>query len=98
MYGHGVNISELAGQAGIAASAVRWCESAGIIPPPRRRANGYRAYGPADLARVRLVVSLRRLGLAPDAAGRLARLCLERGSVDADLAPLLAQQRTEIAR
>ena len=98
MYGRGVNISELADQAGIAASAVRWYESAGIIPPPPRRANGNRDYGPADLARVRLIVSLRRLGLAPDAAGRLARLCLERGSVDADLAPLLAQQRTEIAR
>jgi thioredoxin type arsenate reductase len=98
VYGRRVNTSELANQAGIAPSAVRWYESAGIIPRAPRRSNGYRDYGAADLARVRLVVSLRRLGLAPEDAGRLARLCLERGSVDADLAPLLARQRAAIAR
>ena len=34
----------------------------------------------------------------PEDAGRLARLCLERGAIDADLAPLLAGQRAAIAR
>ena len=44
------------------------------------------------------MVSLRRLGLGPEDAGRLARLCLERGSIDLDLAPVLAEQRSAIAR
>ena len=68
--------------------------------PAARRAAGERLpqYGPDDLARLRLVVSLRRLGLGPEDAGRLARLCLERGDIDADLAPLLADQRAAIAR
>ena len=98
MYGHFVNVSELARRAGIASSAIRWYESAGVIPPASRRPNGYRAYGEIDVARLRLVVSLRRLGMGPEDAGRLARLCLERGAGDDDLAPLIATQREAIAR
>lgn len=93
-----MRVSEIARLAGIAPSAVRWYESVGILPPAARRANGYRAYDEADLARLRLVVALRRLGLGPEDAGRLARLCLERGDIDADLAPVLAGQRAAIAR
>jgi arsenate reductase (thioredoxin) len=93
-----MRIGELARRAGIAPSAVRWYEDAGVLPAPGRGANRYREYDATDLARLRLVVSLRRLGLAPIDAGRLARLCLEHGSVDLDLAPLLADQRTAIAR
>lgn len=90
--------AELARRAGIAPSAVRWYESQGIIPEAARQANGYREFEETDLARLRLVVSLRRLGLAPEDAGRMARGCLERGAVDLDLAPLLAGQRSAIAR
>lgn len=93
-----MRIAELARRVGIAPSAVRWYEQAGVLPAPGRQANGYRSYTDADVARLRLVVSLRRLGLGPEDAGRLARLCLERGAVDLDLAPLLAEQRAAIAR
>ena len=93
-----MKVSELAERAGIASSAVRWYESAGVIPPATRQPNGYRDYAEEDLARLRLVVSLRRLGLGPEDAGRMARLCLERGEVDRDLAPLIADQRAAIAR
>ena len=93
-----MRIAELARRAGVAASAIRWYEQAGVLPAPPRRENGYRDYGDADLARLRLVVALRRLGLGPDDAGRLARLCLEHGEIDRDLAPLLADQRDAIAR
>lgn len=91
-------VSELAERAGIAPSAVRWYESVGILPPATRQPNGYREYADEDLARLRLVVSLRRLGLGPEDAGRMARLCLEHGEVDRDLAPLIADQRAAIAR
>ena len=100
-YGDGrdrVKVSQLAERAGIAASAVRWYESAGIIPAASRQPNGYREYAEEDLARLRLVVSLRRVGLGPEDAGRIARLCLEHGEIDRDLAPLIAEQRAAIAR
>jgi arsenate reductase len=93
-----MRIAELARRAGVAASAVRWYEEEGVLPRPPRKANGYRHYGDVDLARIRLVLSLRRLGMAPEDAGRLARLCLERGSIDLELAPVLAEQRRTIAR
>ena len=93
-----MRIAELSRRAGVAASAVRWYESQGVLPAPPRQENGYREYEETDLARLRLVLSLRRLGLAPEDAGRLARLCLERGAVDLDLAPLLAEQRAAITR
>jgi arsenate reductase len=38
------------------------------------------------------------LGLPPVEAGRLAALCVDRGEVDLDLAPLIASQRTAIER
>jgi len=93
-----VRVSELAGRAGVAPSAVRWYEGVGVLPHPSRLRNGHREYDETDLARLRLVVSLRRLGLSPKDAGRLARLCVERGAVDLDLTPLLVEQRAVIAR
>jgi arsenate reductase (thioredoxin) len=93
-----MRVSELARRAGTAPSAVRWYESVGVLPPASRKANGYREYDEADLARLRLVLSLRRLGLAPGDAGRIAGHRTERGSLDADLARLVAEQRAAIAR
>ena len=93
-----MNVSDLARRAGIAPSAVRWYESVGVIPRPDRRPNGYREYAEGDLALLRMVVSLRRLGLGPEDAGRLARLSLERGVPDADVASLISAQREAIDR
>ena len=93
-----MNVSELAGRAGVAPSAVRWYEAAGVLPRAARRPNGYRDYDDDDLTRLRLVLALRRLGVAPVDAGRLAALCLARGSVDLDLAPLISGQRAAISR
>ena len=93
-----MKVSELARRAGIAPSAVRFYEQMGVLPAAPRRDNGYREYGAAELARLHLVVALRRIGLAPVDAGRLAALCIERGEVDLDLAPLIATQRAAIDR
>jgi arsenate reductase (thioredoxin) len=93
-----VKISQLAHRAGVSPTAVRWYERVGVLPRAPRGDSGYREYAEVDLARLRLVLSLRRLGLPPVDAGRLARLCLEHGSIDGDLGPLIASQRDAIAR
>ena len=93
-----MKVSELARRAGIAPSAVRFYEDLGVLPRAARRDNGYREYAEDALARLRLVVALRRLGLPPVEAGRLASLCIDRGEVDLDLAPLIAGQRSAIER
>jgi len=93
-----MSVSDLARRPGVAPSAIRWYEAEGILPSAARRPNGYRAFGETDLARVRLVVALRRLGIAPEEAGRLARRCLDDGEVGPDVAPSLAGQRAVIRR
>jgi arsenate reductase len=93
-----MRVSDLAQRAGIAPSAVRWYERVGALPAPARNNSGYREYDEADLARVRLLISLRRLGLSPADAGRLARQLLERGEINLELGPFLVQQRATIAR
>jgi arsenate reductase len=93
-----MKIAELAKRAGIATAAVRFYEEVGVLPAGRRLANGYREYTDADLARLRLVVALRRLGLAPADAGRIATLCMEHGEIDRDLIPLISGQRAAIER
>ena len=60
-----MNISTFARRAGISPSGVRWYESAGVLPSPVRRENGYREYSDADLSRLTLILALRRLGLTP---------------------------------
>jgi arsenate reductase len=93
-----LSVSDVARRVGINPSAIRWYESHGVIPAAERHDNGYRVYDDEDVARLRLVVSLRRLGLGPEDAGRMARLCLQRGAVDVDLAPVVLEQRAAIAR
>ncbi len=93
-----MNISNLARRAGISASGVRWYEAAGILPRPARRANGYRDYSEADLARLSLILTLRRLGLVPTEAGRLAERCLSPATGEPALAATLETQRRRIAQ
>ncbi|HEY7525957.1 MAG TPA: MerR family transcriptional regulator [Candidatus Limnocylindria bacterium] len=92
-----MNISALARRAGISASGVRWYESSGILPAAPRGPNGYRQYTDADLSRLKLVLTLRRLGLAPIDAGRLAERCLAGDAVDRGLVIALDEQRRRIA-
>ena len=92
-----MNISELAAAAGVTTWTVRWYETQGVLPASRRQANGYRAYEQSDVELLRLVVTLRRLGLRPDDAGRAAQGLLA-GDVDDGLGDVLTHQLAAIAR
>jgi arsenate reductase (thioredoxin) len=94
----GMTISTLARRAGLSPSGVRWYEAVGILPRPVRRENGYREYTDADLSRLTLVLTLRRLGLKPVEAGHLAERCLQGGALDGELARTLEAQRRAIGR
>lgn len=91
-----MNISTLARRAGLSPSGVRWYEAAGIVPAPARGRNGYREYDEADLARLTLVLTLRRLGMPPVDAGRLAERCVA-GAADPTLLTTLEHQRQRIS-
>ena len=57
-----MRIGEIARQAGVSKSIIRYYEKKGILPRPMRNCSGYREYGATDLARIQLVTGARRLG------------------------------------
>ncbi|MCH8275516.1 MAG: MerR family transcriptional regulator [Armatimonadetes bacterium] len=68
-----MKIGELAEQAGISVSTIRFYERQGLMPEPNRRESGYREYAETDVDRLRLIVAAkkRRFPLS------IIRLCLD---------------------
>ena len=56
-----MHIGEAARRSGLAASAIRFYEDAGVLPEPERTTNGYRDYSSQDLELLRFVNRLRSL-------------------------------------
>ena len=61
-----MQIRELVDQVGVTAKTIRYYESIGVLPSPRRKPNGYRDYGASDVNRVRFVAGARRLEFSLD--------------------------------
>ncbi|RZT04309.1 DNA-binding transcriptional regulator, MerR family [Duganella sp. CF402] len=62
-----MKIGELAERTGMAASAIRYYEQAGLMERAERGANGYREYGDAALERLNLIQIGQQLGFTLDA-------------------------------
>lgn len=58
-----MRIGDAAAAAGTTPRALRFYEERGLLPPPQRTAAGQREYGPAEVARVRVIRELLALGL-----------------------------------
>lgn len=58
----GLLIGEVATQSGVSRKAVRLYEAAGILPPPRRTAAGYRVYGRGTQSFLAFITQARRFG------------------------------------
>ncbi|MBK6013905.1 MerR family transcriptional regulator [Streptomyces sp. MBT53] len=58
-----MRIGEAAAAAGTTPRALRLYEARGLLRPPPRTPSGQREYGPAELARVRVIRDLLALGL-----------------------------------
>lgn len=57
-----MRIGELAKATGLSASRVRFYEKHGILPPPERRANGYREYPASAIAILHFIDQGQALG------------------------------------
>ncbi|GHF56703.1 hypothetical protein GCM10018790_38380 [Kitasatospora xanthocidica] len=72
-----MRIGDAAAAAGTTPRALRFYEQRGLLHPPARTASGQREYGPAEVARVRVIRRLLALGLTvDDLASRAHRLDL----------------------
>lgn len=58
-----LRIGELAAELGLNPKTIRYYESIGLLPPPRRTAARYRLYGEADRQRLRFIRKARAIGL-----------------------------------
>ncbi|SEK69048.1 MerR family transcriptional regulator [Nonomuraea pusilla] len=66
-------IGELARRTGLTVKTIRFYSDRGLVPPAGRSAAGHRLYGPDAVARLRLVRTLRALGLDLPTIGRVVR-------------------------
>ncbi|QIL20627.1 heavy metal-responsive transcriptional regulator [Thermomonas sp. HDW16] len=87
-----MQIGQLAQHTGVAIDTVRYYERQGLLPPPQRRASGYRQYGEQDISRLRFIRRAKDLGFSLQEIQDLLRLS---ASEDADRAEVraLAQHR-----
>jgi MerR family transcriptional regulator, copper efflux regulator len=58
-----MRIGELAARAGLTVKALRFYESAGVLPAPARQPSGYRDYDDDALARLRFIKAAQAAGL-----------------------------------
>ncbi len=61
-----VRIGQLANAVGVDTPTIRFYESVGLLPEPRRRPSGYRDYDESDVERLRFVRQARSLDLPLD--------------------------------
>jgi DNA-binding transcriptional MerR regulator len=62
-----MKIGELAERSGIAASAIRYYEKAGLMPKAQRGQNGYRAYDEGAMERLHVIQVGQQLGFTLEA-------------------------------
>ncbi|GAB3374542.1 MerR family transcriptional regulator [Lysobacter rhizosphaerae] len=77
-----MKIGELAKQTGLAASRIRFYESAGLLHTVARQANGYRDYPPETASVLQIIDSAQRAGFSLEQIRHL--LPLSNGSWDHD--------------
>jgi DNA-binding transcriptional MerR regulator len=61
-----LKIGQLARSTGLTTKAIRYYESRGLLPEPRRTGSGYRLYSDEDIRRLEFVKQAKRLGLSLD--------------------------------
>lgn len=93
-----MQIKELARHTNLTAKTIRYYETIGLLPPPRRRANGYRDYSEADVDRVKFVAASRGLDFSLDDIGEILDLRDRREAPCRVVLNLLQQRADEISQ
>lgn len=91
-----MKIGELANRAGVGVDTVRYYERQGLLPPPARRASGYRCYEASDVARLRFVRRAKSLGFSLMQVAELLALSHQRGAGMADVKDATARKLAEV--
>lgn len=73
-----LTIGALARRAGVGIDTIRYYERERLLPPPQRRASGYRDYGLGVVARLRFIRRAKELGFTLDDIRELLALSTDR--------------------
>lgn len=93
-----MQIKQLAERTGLAASAIRYYESVGLLPPPHRLPNGYRHYDESDVTRLRFVAGARNLDFSLDDVQEILALRDRNEAPCRVVLDLLQERADEISR
>ena len=80
-----MNIGEAANHSGVSAKMIRYYEEVGLITPPARNANGYRAYAKSNIHELKFIRRARDLGFTVEQISGLMHLWRDRSRASADV-------------
>lgn len=75
---HHLTIGAVARSAGVSIDTIRYYERERALPPPRRRASGYRDYSPDTVERLRFIRRAKTLGFTLEEIRELLALSTDR--------------------
>lgn len=93
-----MNIGRVAEASGVSQRMIRHYEAIGLIPPPARRASGYRSYGEADVHRLRFIANARDLGFPIEEIRALLGLWQDRNRSSSEVKALAMARADELGR
>ena len=91
-----MNIGRAAQVSGLSAKMIRYYEAIGLAPQPGREASGYRAYGDADVQRLRFIRRARELGFPLERVKDLLALWSDRNRHSGDVKVLALAHIAEL--
>lgn len=92
-----VTVGEAGEAAGLPPKTLRYYEEIGLVVPDRR-GNGYRAYRPSDVHRLRFLKRARSLGFSIDDCRTLLSLYGDPSRSSAEVKAIAAQHREAVER
>jgi Cu(I)-responsive transcriptional regulator len=93
-----MNIGTAAEASGLPTKTVRYYADIGLVAPQGRAGNGYRAYGPGEIQRLRFVRRARAFGFSVEECRELLGLHADRDRASADVKGLTLQRIARLER